>query len=237
MVVKALTFDIIGTVFDWFGTFSTRVPPLARKYGFSVDGSAFALAAENGYASGVAAVNEGKPWTPPDQILRSSITALMSVGRTPSEQEIDDFFDIWRTLNPWVDVASSLYSLRGQFTLAILSNMSVATQSALKDHAGLPFDRTLSAEAVLAYKPNSAVYQMAIARLGLKTSEIMMVAAHKYDLDAAKGQGLRTAFIARPLEFGPDGKVDTTPNPAYDMNVTSLTELVHELGADPPTRQ
>jgi len=178
----------------------------------------------------------GGPWTPPDQILHSSIAALLSVGRTPSAQEIDDFFDIWGTLNPWPDVVRSLYALHSHFTLAILSNMSVATQSSLMEHAGLPFDHTLSAEAVRAYKPNPAVYEMAITRLGLKPDEIMMVAAHKYDLTAAKGQGLQTAFVARPLELGPNGNVDTTPNPAYDLNVTSFTELAQKLGAGPPQR-
>src|ERR1700680_2945224 len=180
MAVKALTFDIIGTVFDWFGTFSARVPLLARKYGLSVDPRTFALGASDGYMAGVAAVAQGK-WTPPDEILRSSIAALLSEGRTPSEQEIDDFFNIWRALNPWADVALSLRALHSHLTLAILSNMSVATQLDLTKHAGLPFDRTLSAEAVWAYKPNPAVYQMAIARLGFKPEEIMMVAAHKYD--------------------------------------------------------
>jgi 2-haloacid dehalogenase len=67
MAVRALTFDIIGTVFDWFGTFSARVPPLAKKYGLSLDASAFASGAEDGYAAGVAAVSGGKPWTPPDR--------------------------------------------------------------------------------------------------------------------------------------------------------------------------
>jgi 2-haloacid dehalogenase len=237
MTVKALTFDIIGTVFDWFGSFSARVPLLAQKYGLSLNPSAFATGAEDGYASGVAAVNGGGPWTPPDEILRSSITALLSAGHTPSQQEIDDFFEIWQTLNPWSDVVSSLYPLHSHFTLTILSNMSVATQSSLMNHAGLPFDHALSGETVQAYKPNPKVYQMAIAKLGLQPDEILMVAAHKYDLDAAKAQGLRTAFVARPLELGPGGQVDTTPNPAYDFNVTSLTELVHELGADPPTLQ
>jgi 2-haloacid dehalogenase len=236
MAIKALTFDIIGTIFDWYGSFSIRVPPLAHKYSLNLNPGAFALGAENGYAAGVAAAASGA-WTPPDQILRSSISALLSAGHTPSAGEVDEFFDIWRALNPWADVASSLYALNNRFTLAILSNMSVATQSSLMDHAGLPFDRTLSAEAVQKYKPNPAVYQMAIADLGLQPGEILMVAAHKYDLDAAKAQGLRTAFVARPLELGPNGNVDTTPNPAYDYNVASLAELTGALGAGPAALQ
>jgi 2-haloacid dehalogenase len=229
MAVKALTFDIIGTVFDWYDTFSLRVPPLANRYGLSIDPGTFASEAENGYASGVQAVTVSGHWTPPDEILRNSITALLSAGHTPSTQEIDDFFGIWRTLEPWADVASSLYALHKRFTLAILSNMSVATQSALMEHAGLPFDRTLSAETVQAYKPNREVYEMAISQLGLQPGEIMMVAAHTYDLNAASALGFQTAFVVRPTE--------DPPTPGYDVNVTSFTELVHALGADPPTLQ
>lgn len=233
MAVKALTFDIIGTVFDWLDSFSTEVVPLAQEYALSIDPTTFANDALDGYSAGVKAVLDGAPWTPPDEILRDSITSLLSAaGPTPSAVEVDDFFALWRTLNPWADVPLALYALHDHFTLAILSNMSITTQSALMDHAGLPFDRTLSAETVQAYKPNPAVYQMAISSLGLLPDEIMMVAAHQYDLSAAQAQGMQTAFIARSSEPPPNA-----PNPAFDINVTTYGELVHELGADPPTLQ
>jgi 2-haloacid dehalogenase len=237
MAIKALTFDIIGTVFDWYGSFYTRVPTLAHKYGLTLDSAAFALGAEEGYSSGVAAVSSTGKWTPPDQILLASISALLSAQKKPSQQESDDFFNIWRSLNPWPDVTTALYALHNHFSLAILSNMSVVTQTALMGHAGLPFDHTLSAEDVKAYKPNPAVYQMALTKLGLKPDEILMVAAHKYDLDAAKAQGFQTAFVSRPLELGPGGKVDTTPNPAYTFNVTSMAQLAAALNAGAPTLQ
>ncbi len=231
MAVKALTFDIIGTVFDWLGSFSTGVVPLAQEYGLSIDPLEFAEDAINGYSAGVTAVFDGGPWTPPDEILRTSITSILSAaGPAPSAVEVDDFFALWRTIDPWADVPAALYALHDHFTLAILSNMSIATQSALTDHAGLPFDRMLSAETVQAYKPNAAVYQMAISSLGLLPDEIMMVAAHQYDLTAAKAQGMRTAFVARSSE-----PPLMPPFPAFDINVTTYGELVHELGADPPS--
>jgi hypothetical protein len=110
--------------------------------------------------------------------------------------------------------------------------MSIVTQSALTNHAGLPFDRMLSAETVRTYKPSPAVYQMAIASLGLAPDEIMMVAAHQYDLTGAKAQGMRTAFVARATEPPPNA-----PNPAFDINVTTYGELVNELCAGAPTLQ
>ncbi|HME78278.1 MAG TPA: HAD family hydrolase [Mycobacterium sp.] len=168
MTVKALTFDVIGTVFDWLGSFSAGVVPLAQQYGLSIDPVAFANGAEQGYGDGVAKVVHGGAWVPPDKLLRDSIAALLAAGgRTPSANEVDNFFTLWRTLNPWADLPLALYALHDHFTLAILSNMSMVTASALMDHAGLPFDRTLSAETVHAYKPSPAVYQMAISSLGL----------------------------------------------------------------------
>ncbi|HME48300.1 haloacid dehalogenase type II [Mycobacterium sp.] len=231
MSVKALTFDIIGTAFDWFGSLSSGAVPLSHKYGLGLDPSTFAHEAADGYAPGVAAV---PPWVAPDVILRDSMTTLLAAYGTPSPAEVDDFFALWRSLNPWEDVPSSLWALHNHFTLVILSNMSVATQSALMDRAGLPFDRTLSAETVEAYKPSPAVYEMAISSLGLAPDEIMMVAAHKYDLAAARSRGFATAFVARALEQGPAGTVDTTPDPTADINATSFTGVVHALGADPP---
>lgn len=140
---------------------------------------------------------------------------------------MDDFFALWRTLDPWPDVPLALSRLHDRFTLAILSNMSIVTQSALMHHAGLPFDRTLSTETVQTYKPRPAVYQMAISSLGLPPDEIMMVAAHQYDPTAAKKLGMQTAFVARSTEDPPP----SASNPAFDINVTTSGELADALGA------
>ena len=224
MDVKALTFDIIGTVFDWKGTFALNVPPLNERYGLDLDPGAFAVGAHRGYASGVQAVREGGPWKTPDEILRESIVALLSANHTPAPEEVDEFLAIWRRLQPWPGVAAALNALHGRFTLAILSNVSVAVQSALKHNADLPFDHLLSAENAGAYKPNAATYQMAIDVLGLPPQQIMMVAAHNYDLDAAKEHGFKTAYVVSPSDHG-------EPNPAYDINAVDFTELAAALGA------
>jgi 2-haloalkanoic acid dehalogenase type II len=226
MGVKALAFDIIGTVFDWYDSFSSRVPPLAHEYGLTLDGATFATGAADGYASGVATVQATGVWTPPDTILQTSIASLL--GHAPPAAQVDPFFEIWRTLAAWPDVAGALYALQGHYTLAILSNMSVVTQSSLQCYAGLPFERTLSAATVQRYKPNPAVYQMAMASLGLVANEIMLVAAHGYDLAAAGSLGFRTAYVARSTEGG-------TPSAAFTINATSFTELAASLGAGAPT--
>jgi 2-haloacid dehalogenase len=233
--LRALTFDIIGTTFDWFDSLEQGCESLDATYGLSLNGASYALAAEAGYVDGVAAVNADGSWIAPDQILQNSVTTLLPMARlgTRAAKAVADFFGLWRTLAPWPDVPTALQALHAEYTLAILSNMSVATQAALTEHAGLPFDRTLSAEAVRRYKPSPAVYQMAVADLGIAPAEILMVAAHKHDLQAAKGQGFRTAFVARPFEMGPNGDVDTTPDPSFDFNATNFIDLAGQLGVAP----
>ena len=110
--------------------------------------------------------------------------------------------------------------------------MSIATETRLRAHAGLPFDKLLSGETVKAYKPNAAVYQMAVSSLNIRPGEILMVAAHNYDLNAANGQGFRTAFVGRPSEKGPAGSPGNQPDPSFDFNATSFIDLAEQLGAD-----
>ena len=205
MQLKALTFDIIGTVFDAYDGLAKGVQPLNVKYGVSVDGAAFASGSLSGYSQGITQVLSSGNWVPPDTILQNATRANLPIQQLGAKADaaVQDFFGLWHALPPWPDVAGGMAALHQHYTLAVLSNMSVTTQSALRAHAGLPFDKLLSAAAVQHYKPNPAVYQMAISSLGVGASEILMVAAHNYDLNAAKGQGLRTAFVGRPAELGP----------------------------------
>ena len=233
--LKALTFDIIGTTFDWYDSLEQGCDSLDAKYGLSLNGASYALAAEAGYANGVGTVNGGGPWIAPDQILQDSVIGLLPMAQlgTRAAEAVADFVGLWRTLAPWPDVPTALHALHAKYTLAILSNMSAATQAALAGHACLHFDRMLSAETVRQYKPSPVVYQMAVANLDIAPGEILMVAAHKYDLEAARGQGLRTAFVARPFEMGPNGDVDSTPDSSFDFNATSFIDLAEQLGAQP----
>lgn len=233
MELKALTFDIIGTVFDAYDGLAQGVGPLNTRYGLSLQGGGFAAAALAGYSAGVGQVLAGGGWVPPDAILQNATAAplpLRQLGNRAS-QAITDYTALWHTLRPWPDVAAGLQALHSDYTLAVLSNMSVATQTALRTHAGLPFDQLLSAASIKAYKPTPAVYQMAAATLNVKPAEILMVAAHNYDLNAARAQGFRTAYIARPSENGPAGSPGNHPDPAFDFNATSLVDLAQQLGA------
>ena len=148
---------------------------------------------------------------------------------TPTER--DELNLIWTRLDPWPDSAGGLARLRRRFITATLSNAGMAAVIAVVKHAGLPFDAILTAELARSYKPAPAVYQLAVDYLGFRPHEILMVACHKYDLKAARGFGMRTAFVARPLEFGPAATPDTTAETWFDLYLDSFVALADALGA------
>jgi 2-haloacid dehalogenase len=121
--------------------------------------------------------------------------------------------------------------LKRKFTIAPLSNGNISLMTDLAKHSGLPWDCILGAELVRHYKPDREVYLSAAEILDLNIDEVMMVAAHLGDLHAAKALGLRTAFVPRPLEFGPDGKPDLQPDASVDVAANDFRELADRLGA------
>ena len=136
---------------------------------------------------------------------------------------------LWYELKPWPDTRPGLERLRRRFTLATLSNASMASLVAFIKQAALPVDCILTAELVQSGKPDPKVYALAARTLALRPDQIMMVAAHRYDLAAAARFGFRTAFIPRPLENGPKGNFDATPDPSCDIVAPNLVALAARL--------
>src|SRR5207253_6726635 len=148
-----------------------------------------------------------------------------------SDVELADLNRVWHRLKPWPDSVSGLTRLKKKFIIAPLSNGNISLMTELAKYAGLPWDCILGAELVRHYKPDREVYQSAADFLNLKLDEVMMVAAHLGDLGAAKGVGLRTGFVTRPLEYGPDGKPDLQPNASVDVAARGFNDLATKLGA------
>jgi 2-haloacid dehalogenase len=142
-----------------------------------------------------------------------------------SASELAEINSVWQRLDLWPDTLAGLQRLKRRYTLATLSNADMADLVRLARHGNLPWDMILSAELVKSVKPDPKVYQMVPRYLGLKPEEIMMVACHKVDLQGAAAQGLRTAFVARPLETGLNVTADTGADPNFDLNVTGFREL------------
>ena len=232
--VRALVFDTFGTVVDWRTSVTQEVEQLAKKKGFKVDAARFADAWRAGYGPSMNRVRTGElPWTRLDALHRMILDKiLVDFAITGlSESDIDTLNHAWHRLRPWPDSVSGLTRLKKRFIIAPLSNGNIALMTNLAKHAGLPWDCVLGAELVRHYKPDREVYQSAADFLDVKVDQVMMVAAHLGDLRAAKGVGLRTAFVPRPHEYGPAGKPDLQPDSAVDLPATDFNDLARQLGA------
>lgn len=232
--VKALVFDTFGTVVDWRSSVTQEVEALARQKGLTVDGAKFADAWRAGYAPSMNRVRTGAmPWTKLDDLHRMILDKLLvDFGIAGlSEAETDALNRAWHRLRPWPDAVAGLTRLKRRFTIAPLSNGNISLMTDLAKHSGLPWDCILGAELVRHYKPDREVYQSAADLLDLEPAQVMMVAAHSGDLRAAKGVGLRTAFVVRPLEFGPNGKPDLKADAAVDLSAKDFNDLADQLGA------
>ena len=147
-----------------------------------------------------------------------------------SEKAKTDLNLAWHRLDPWPDAPPGLSRLKSRFILATMSNGNIALMVDMAKYAGLPWDTILGAELARAYKPDAKTYRTGVELLHLKPEQVMMVAAHQSDLLAAAQQGLRTAFVKRPLERGVNGKVDTTPDPSFDFVCDDFRDLATQLG-------
>lgn len=231
--VRAMTFDVFGTVVDWRSSIIAEMEALAARRGLSGDWGAFADRWRAGYGPAMGRVRRGElPWTKIDVLHRMILDTLVpdfGLDRL-SEEELVDLNKVWHRLKPWPKAVEGLERLRRGYVLATLSNGNVALLVNMAKNAGLPWDAVLSAELAQAYKPDREVYLKAADLLGLEPEQVMMVAAHPGDLRASAEVGFRTAFVPRPLEAGPNVERDLTPDPSFDLVATDFPDLARQLG-------
>jgi len=228
--MKALLFDVFGTVVDWRGSIIKE----GQSWGIDVDCARFADRWREGYFPAMAKVRRGEmPWTHLDGLHRMLLEELLQEFHIEglSEEQKDHWNRVWHRLKPWPDTIPGLTRLRKKYTIAPLSNGNVALLAAMAKHAGIPWDLILSAELARSYKPAPEVYLTAVGLLGLRPEEVMMCAAHRVDLEAARGCGLGTAFIHRPLESGVEGKADVAQAGDFDVVASDILDLAGQLGA------
>lgn len=232
--VKALCFDIFGTVVDWRTSITREGQLLQQRLALPAqDWAAFADDWRAGYQPAMHEVRTGAlPWTDIDGLHRRILDRVLAQrGLVLSEADAADFNRVWHRLMPWPDTVAGLYKLKQRFTITSLSNGNVALLINMARHAGLPWDTVLSAELFQHYKPDPEVYLGASRLLGLAPQEVMMVAAHPSDLRAAAACGLRTGYVARPLERGVGGWVEPWTEADFDIACSSFTELAVRLPA------
>jgi len=231
--IKALVFDVFGTVVDWRGSIVAEGEAWGKSKGLAIDWARFADRWRNGYAPAMEKVRRGElPWTRLDALHRMLLEELLQeFGIAGLSEEAKDHWNrVWHRLKPWPDSVAGLTRLKKKFTIAPLSNANVSLLADMAKNAALPWDLILSAELARHYKPDREVYLMAAELLSLKPEEMMMVAAHRSDLDAARSCGLRTGFLYRPAEFGPAGRADQATPGEFDVVANDMPELASQFG-------
>jgi 2-haloacid dehalogenase len=229
MELQAIAFDVFGTVVDW----RSGVAASATAHG--LPGERFADAWRARYVPSMDLVRRGElPWMNLDALHRRSLDELLVEFGSDDLDEAarQDLVLAWHRLPPWPDSVAGLERLRSRFIVTTLSNGGFALLTHLARSAGLRFDCILSAELCRHYKPDPQTYLMVPTLLALQPSEVMLVAAHKSDLRAARGAGLRTGFLERPRE---QPGADRRPAPEADVEAGDLLELAELLEAGPPT--
>ncbi|MBT3399444.1 MAG: haloacid dehalogenase type II [Rhodospirillaceae bacterium] len=231
--IRALIFDVFGTVVDWRTSIAREGRELGARKGLDVDWVAFADGWCSLYDPAMARIRDGdRNFVKLDVLHRESLLEMLDRnGITDlSEAEIDDFNRAWHRLDPWPDSVAGLTRLKSRFIIATQSNGNIALMVNMAKRAGLPWDAILGAEVVGHYKPVPAAYTEACDRLGLAPEQVLMTAAHNGDLLAARACGLGTAFVARPTEYGPGQSKDFRAEHDFDYIAEDFEDLAGLLG-------
>ncbi len=232
--VKALVFDVFGTVVDWRSSITREVAAVGARLGVEADWEEFADRWRAGYSEGTRDVREGdRPWMTADEMHRERLDLLLDkFGMTGlSDKETDHLNRAWHRLDPWPDAVEGLTRLKSKYVIGTLSNGNVGLLVNMAKHGGLPWDVVLSGQLAGTYKPDPKVYLSAVSLLGLEPGEVMMTAAHLHDLHGGAAAGLRTGFIARPNEFGVgSAKAETVVDDSIDASASNYIEFAEKMG-------
>jgi 2-haloacid dehalogenase len=232
--VKILVFDTFGTVVDWRSGVIAEGEKLGKAKGLKIDWAAFADAWRAGYGPSMNRVRTGElPWTKLDDLHRVTLDGLLTKFKIDNliEDEKRDFNKAWHRLRGWPDTVAGLTRLKKRYVLSPLSNGNMALLTDMAKFAGLPWDCILASDVARHYKPDKEMYHMPAEFFGIPTSSVMMVAAHPGDLESAKAQGLRTAYVHRPNELGPAAKPPVMPEAGrFDFLAKDFNDLAAQLG-------
>lgn len=230
-MIRALAFDVFGTVVDWRSSVIRELAEFGRRNGVSADWARFADDWRAGYVPAMDRVRRGElPWTRLDDLHRGRLVELLDrAGITVSDSEIDELNHAWHRLDPWPDSVAGLIRLKQRFVITTLSNGNVSLLTNMAKRAGLPWDCVLSAEIFGHYKPDRQAYLGCAEILDVAPDELMLVAAHPSDLRAARDAGLATAFVHRPLEQGPDRMPVRPAGDEFDVMADDFHDLADRL--------
>jgi 2-haloacid dehalogenase len=231
--VQALLFDVFGTVVDWRSSLIEDLGRFGAEKGLKADWAQFADDWRGLYQPAMDEVRTGRrPWTILDVLHRESLEKLLVKHGISglSEADKDHINRVWHRLRPWPDAVEGLTHLKSRYIIGTLSNGNVGLLTRMAKNARLPWDVVLGAETARAYKPLPQAYLASAELLNLAPGQVMLVAAHNGDLAAAAKVGLRTAFVARPSEYGPHQSRDFKADRDWDVVTDSFTGLAKAMG-------
>ena len=234
--VKALVFDVFGTVVDWReGVAREAAPVLAELDRRDIDPRAFADAWRKRYQPAMEECRSGRrAWTRLDVLHRENLDGVLrDHGIDPAllgAAKLDALNKAWHRLDPWPEAVAGLTRLKRRFIIAPLSNGNIALMTNMAKRAGIPWDAILGAEVVQAYTPQPEAYLRTAEVLGIAPAELCLVAAHNNDLAAARQCGLQTAFVTRAAEHGAAQTTDLVASEAWDVVAEDFQDLAHRLG-------
>jgi len=231
--ISALVYDTFGTLVDWRGSLIAELSAWGKGRGISVDWEAFTDAWRGGYQPAMEPIRKGeRGFTSLDVLHRETLDKLVvQFGITGlSEADLQHLNRGWHRLTPWPDVVPGLTRLKKRFIIGPMSNGNTALLLNMAKNAGIPWDTVLGSDTFRAYKPMPEAYLGMCKLLDLPPDRVMLCAAHNGDLGAAQKCGLRTAFIARPHEFGPHPNPDAKATGNWDFVTKDVMDLADQLG-------
>ena len=237
--VKALLFDVFGTVVDWRTGIAIEVQMIAKKNNIELNADDFADAWRAEYQPAMEQIRSGKrSFTILDTLHLENLKKIAPRFNLNnlSNEDLNFLVTAWHRLPGWPDSSQGLNKLKKKFILATQSNGNIALMVNMAKYSNLSWDVILGAEVLGHYKPEPEAYIKACKALNLKPSECLMVAAHDDDLKAASLQGMKTAYVHRPFEYGKDKLFDIAEvndykgNRNWDIMSKDFNDLAFKLG-------
>jgi 2-haloacid dehalogenase len=232
--VRAVLFDVFGTVVDWRTGITVAVREFASAHSLDVDPEAFADQWRARYVPSMRRVRDvDRPFVSLDVLHRENLDEVLAAsGLDPASfeaGELDGLARAWHLLPPWPDSVTGIARIKKDYVVGPLSNGNTELLLDMAKAGGLSWDLILGSDVTRAYKPDPLAYQKPAEFLGLDPAQIMLAAAHNADLAGARSAGLATAFVIRPDEGGPGKAADLAPAADWDLVATSLTDLASQL--------
>jgi 2-haloacid dehalogenase len=234
--LRAVLFDTFGTVVDWRSGIADAVRQFAQRHQIELQPIEFADYWRGRYQPAMAEVRSGRrEFASLDVLHRENLeVSFKNIGVNPDalpNDEVEALARSWRWLPPWPDSVDGVSAMKRHVIVGPLSNGNTGLLVEMAKYAGLPWDVVLGSDISRAYKPDPLAYRTPARLLGLEPGEVMLVAAHNLDLEAAQNSGLATGFVARPEEYGPGQTIDLAPRGSWDVSGSTLTELAALLFA------